>query len=276
MSKVFSPALFGIAISLSISPHIAYGKDLGDLVKDQGYRLYQPLRENWGPGTVFVGKVSGGKLRVDRAICPRIFSTVMPSKSHVALPNYSAVSESDLNLGIGLLDKVVGTGNAANLRMGYKAPRNVSVTWGPLEEHAYFAASAFTPSGQIAEIDAACYAAINDLRRRGKLKSAWVIDRAISTSEMHYTFKRGNESVPSGGSIGGDLKLAGIISLTANAGVSIRDETTLVVNRPLFVAYARPVPLADFVPLATGMDREVGERRVRIKLGSPVSGLEIE
>lgn len=258
------------ALIISGSAH-AQVRTLEKIVKDAGYRLYQPPRENWGPGTVFFGRVSGGKLRVDRLLCPGIFRTVTPSQAAVVLPDYTGTSDTDLSFGISLLEKVVGPDNAASLKGGYHAPRNVTVKWGPITEFSYFAASIYTPQGQLADVDPQCRAALRQVRQRGQMDRVFVIDRAINLSSLTYIFKRGNDATPSGGSVGGELKIAGLLSLNANIGATVRDESTLVVTKPIYIAYARPIKLAEFAPTA-----DVSGTRVKVRLQRTAADLVIE
>lgn len=258
-------------IALLVYPDAALAKDLADVVKDMGYRIYQPPRENWGPGTVFLGSVSGNKLKVEQAICSNLFSSVAPRSTGVALQDYTSTSNTDLSFGIGLLEKIVGSNNSANLKAGYKNPRNVTVKWGNVTEQAYFAADAYKPNGQTADLNPSCRAAINNLRRQGKLKRLYVIDRAISADSLNYTFKRGDDTNPSGITGSGDLTIADIISVNASVGFTVKDQKTLVVTRPVFVGYAKPVQLAQFIPLAN-----VSGNRVKVVVSSATSDLVIE
>lgn len=272
MSSNQAIQIFALTVGLTTSSTaLSQIQTLEKLAKDAGYRLYQPPRENWGPGTVFLGRVSGGKLKVERAICPSMFKTVAPVSAGVLLPDYSGTSDTDISLGISLLEKVVGPTNTANLQAGYRAPRNVTIKWGPIAEEAYFASSVYTSSGQTADVDAGCRAAIADVRARGRLKNLFVIDRALKVASLTYTFKRGNDTAPSGATAGGDLKIAGIINLTGKVGVTVRDETNLIVTTPLYIAYARPVTFADFAPQA-----QVSGQRVRVRLTRNATDLIVE
>lgn len=269
MIRGFSTLLVFAFASTSLSV-AAQTSDLDKSLKGKGFRLYDPPRDNWGPGTVFEGSVSGRQLKVIRPVCPALFSTVLPSGAGVVLSDYSAVSEKDASLGISLLEKVIGANNSAALKAEYKSPKNVNVKWGDVTEQSYFASSIYKDDGQVADVNGKCRMAINDYKRRGKVKNLYVIDRALVVSTLSYSFKKGSDATPATTSASADLSLAGIIKINIGGSATMKSNTILEIKKPMYIGYAKPARIDKFLPQG-----QVSGSRVKVKI-EPAGDLIIE
>lgn len=60
-------SLAAVVVATAFAYQGASSQDLAPLeqaLSNSGYKLYNPPRENWGPGFVFAGDVTNGKIRL--------------------------------------------------------------------------------------------------------------------------------------------------------------------------------------------------------------------
>jgi hypothetical protein len=112
-------------------------------LRSAGYHLYNPIRSNWGPGFVFSGDVSNGRIvRIDE-ICPNLYAdATAPNQSKILLPNYKTEDNSSLRIALDYLKKASGFANDDADLARIEQQRTADITWGNIRANARFPISA--------------------------------------------------------------------------------------------------------------------------------------
>ncbi len=269
--RPFLYAMTGAALSFGLSTGaLAQARSLEDLLKDNGYRLYKPIRPTWGPGTAFLATVVNNKIRPDtlEPVCDQLFADIEPSFRQVIIPDYKGSSDTTLSLGLSLLDGVIGKDNAARLTADYRNPRNVSINWGNLVEYGFSWRDRFPPSGNRATIHPDCERAVIAVVRSGRQKDLYVVPSALQVAGMDYTFRRGTDGQPAAAAIGGDFKVSGLFNTNVKAKWTFTGENTLRVLQPAFIAHGKLTRASTLVqlPSTSGLVFELGLQEVDMEL----------
>jgi hypothetical protein len=210
-------------------------------LKAAGYQLYKPPRSNWGPGFVFTGDIAGDRIIKVEEVCPNLYDIEAPQASRIDLGNYSAEGSFSLGLAIRFLKALLGVDlNVDQVEREHK----VAVKWRNLREFSFSHMDQWLESGQPRPIAKKCSLAIDDLKAKNQFADrVFVIVRAVAPESLVYDF---SESLTTQGSASAQL-LQGV---KANAQVKgqMKDGTHLEISQFLFVGYAPPVKLKDWLP----------------------------
>jgi hypothetical protein len=204
------------------------------------YRLYQPPRSNWGPGFVFAGDVADGRISRVEEICPNLYADLSaPQAAAVVLPDYKASDSFSLGLAVDFLKKQLG---AADLAAGWEG--TTEVTWQNIRELSYSRMDQWLESGEPRPIARRCRLAIEDLRAKNRFKGRlFVIVRALAPAALVYDFSR---TVKGGANAA--TQLSELVHGKLEGRAEIRNATQLVVKEPMFVGYAAPMRIEDWLP----------------------------
>jgi len=216
---------------------------LGDSL--QGYALYEPVRTNWGPGFVFTGEVKNGKIKNVEEICPSLYGESPVTEAGVFLPDYSGASNTDINIGLSMLESVIGKDNTAKINLAkYKDNKSVVVKWSSINEVSIPRSMGWMESGEPRKIKKQCFSVIEDLKARGEFEGrTFIITRAIKASSIDYNFDRAID-----GDAGVELKFKELFDANAGGKWTSTGKTSLKVTSDVFVGYKTPKLLKDWVP----------------------------
>ena len=176
---------------LALAPG-ARGQDLGPLDKAlnaAGYRLYNPPRENWGPGFVFSGDVANGKITNVREICPNLYADLeAPRSVAVILPDYDANDSFSFGVAVNFLKGLLGLNVDVDK---VQRERSISVKWKNLSETSYADIDKWLESGEPRPIAKLCRLAIEDLKARKQFDDRiFVMVRAVAPKRSSLTFRK--------------------------------------------------------------------------------------
>lgn len=235
---------FGVfMISLLASP--AQAQSLGPLeqaIRAAGYQLYNPPRENWGPGFVFTGEVVSGRIKNPREICPNLYADVeAPRSTKVLFPDFQASDSFSFGLAIKFIKGILGL----DVDVGkVESERKISVKWQNLQETSYSDVDKWLESGEARPIASRCRAAIEDLKGKDQFKDrVFVIVRAVAPELLIYEF----DSALSG-QAGASAEVWQQGSAKIEGKGEIKNQTRLELKQRLYVGYAPPMKLQEWVP----------------------------
>ena len=239
-------AIVGIFLMMA-GLEVAIPQELGALeraLQASGYQLYNPSRANWGPGFVFAGDVVDGRITNVEEVCPNLYADggSSPQNAAVVLADYTASNAFTFQLTIEFLKKLLGD----SLNLGpVTTERMVEVKWTKVREMSYTHMDQWLKTGEPRPVAKACRLAIEDLKAKGKFKDRiFVVVRALAPEVLVYDFK-GAAAVDANGSAAffKNLKAA------AQGKGEIKNGTVLEITKPLFIGYAPPVKIEDWLPM---------------------------
>lgn len=210
------------------------------------YALYYPIRENWGPGFVFSGDIVDGKIQNVEEICSNLYGDEQISdSSSIFLANYSGKDEKSLDIGVQLLKRVAGEKNAATLNLAdIKSVDDVDISWGDLRETSYARAEQWLKKGEPRPVEGRCESAIDDLKAKGKfIGRVFIITRALSAGSVSYEF---NHLRRAGGEA--KVKVHEVVEAQVAATWKVTGDTSLSINKQVYIGYAKPALLEEWVP----------------------------
>jgi hypothetical protein len=211
-------------------------------VTQAGYTPYKPLRSNWGPGFIFTGKMPK-----PTPACRNLYGEVLSFdnllNANLAFQDISQTKSGSFDLSVDFLKDIVGEQNSLKLGLGaVKNDSDLTITWGPVKEYAYFLEDAF--SGK--PIDGPCLALLRELKQRkpSELQSVSMITRAIAVTDLTYSLKK------EGSGTGGlDVQIAQALNAKLGEGRWSYDNSgSLKIETPIFIGYSKPMKITDFVP----------------------------
>ena len=216
-------------------------KALDGLLRNAGYQLYNPPRANWGPGFVFAGDVVNGRIVNVEEVCPNLYSNMGKSEgTAVVLADYAAADSFSFGLALDFLKGLVG--GAVNL--GGSDQRSVQVRWKNIREMSYTHMDQWLESGEPRPVAPRCRAAIEDLKLKNRFKDRiFVITRAVAPEVLVYDFAQSTEGK-------GELsaKFMSELQAAAHGEGHIANNTQLVIEHRLFIGYAPPVKIEEWLP----------------------------
>jgi hypothetical protein len=213
----------------------AMAQELGQLehtLQEAGYQLYYPPRANWGPGFVFEGDIVNGKIKIVNEICTNLYAAIgspQPSDTPILLADYHASDDFSFQLSINFLKGLLG--DSLNLRL-IVGKRTVDVKWLNVREKSS------------RPIEKRCRSAIEDLKAKGRFKDrVFVIVRAVAPEVLVYNFSRA-AAVDAGGS----AEFSEQLKAAAQGKGEIKNATQLEIKQPIFIGYAPPVKIDEWLP----------------------------
>jgi len=236
-----------VIINTSFST-VVFGQDFGALEKTlrvSGYQLYNPPRANWGPGFVFAGEVTGNRIKNVEEICPNLYGNDSgpPQDATIALGDYKAEDSVGLGLSLQLLKGLLGIGLDFNRVV---AERTVDIKWQDIHEVSYTHVDQWLKTGEPRPIAQPCRLAIDDLKAKNRFKDhTFVIVRAVAPQLLVYDFTRMAQVNGSAWvTYAQDFRAA----MRGKPGIELKNETQLQVKQPLFVGYAAPFKIEQWLP----------------------------
>ena len=207
-----------------------------------GYQRYDPPRANWGPGFVFAGDVVQGKIRNVEEICPNLYADAAePQATNIILADYAATDSFSLGLAITFLKKL--TGGSVNLAPIEKED-SVQVRWENIHELSYSHMHQWLESGEPRPIEKRCRLAIEDLIAKGRFKDRiFVILRAVAPERLTYDFSRSVRAQADA-----SISLPSQLGANASGKVQVKDNTHLQTEERLYIGYAAPAKLEEWLP----------------------------
>jgi hypothetical protein len=239
----------------------AHAQDLGALEQamiQAGYHLYNPPRTNWGPGFVFSGDVNNGRIINVQEICPNLYVDLeAPTGATVVLPDFKAEDKFTFRLALDFLKRLVGADNSAKLELvRLEHERKVEVQWQDVREFAYSKVDQWLKSGEPRPVEQRCRSAIDDLRAKGRFKDrVYVIARAVAPEVLTFDFARSTA-----GEVGANATLGQALEAAAQGRAEVHNNTELRVKQRLFVGYAAPIKLEEWLPTGLVSGGIVGVR----------------
>jgi hypothetical protein len=234
-----------VIVALTGVVAVAAGQDLTFLqrtLQEYDYQLYVPPRANWGPGFVFAGDVVKGRMKNVEPVCPSLYENVgLPESTAVILPDFKAEDRYSFSLAIDFLRGLFG----GRVDLGaVERDRKVEVRWHNLQEMSYPKMVAWLKNGEPRPITKPCRAAIEDLKIKNQFKDrVFVIVRAVAPETLVYDFTRALSS---------DAAVSGQFAETWKAEArgkgQIVSETQLEIKHRLYIGYAAPVKIVDWLP----------------------------
>jgi hypothetical protein len=252
-----------IAILFFIPAPGARAQDLGPLdkaLRAAGYRLYNPPRENWGPGFVFSGDVVNGKITNVREICPNLYADLeAPRSAAVILPDFDANDSFSFGVAVNFLKGLLGLNVDVDK---IQREQSISVKWKNLSEASYADMDKWLDSGEPRPIAKRCRIAIEDLRAKKQFDDRiFIIVRAVAPETLVYDFSK---AVQASGSASLEAWQQGMAKAEGKA--DIKNQTQLETKKKLFVGYAPPFKLQDWVPTGLVSGEIVGVRAQSVDL----------
>src|SRR6266571_9177889 len=127
-----------LLIAIFVMMSVTGGPDLGPLeqaLRNAGYQLYNPPRANWGPGFVFAGNVTNGRITNVEEVCPSLYTDVGSQDGvAIAMPDYTAKDDFTFQLSMNFLKKLIG----AELDLGrVERERAADIKWRNVREVSY-------------------------------------------------------------------------------------------------------------------------------------------
>ena len=223
----------------------AVGQDLTALqrtLEANDYQLYIPPRANWGPGFVFAGDVVDGMMKNVEAVCSNLYEDVgFPEAAAIVLPDFKAEDKFSFSLAIGFLRGLFG--GKVDLS-AVERDRKVEVRWHNLQEMSYPRMVGWLQNGEPRPITKPCRAAIEDLKvKNWFVDRIFVIVRAVAPETLVYDFTR---------ALSGDTAVSAQFAETLKAEArgkgQLVSETQLEIKQRLYIGYAAPVKIVDWVP----------------------------
>jgi hypothetical protein len=241
-SQLLRVLMLGSALSVTTELNCQTLDQLDRALQSAGYQRYNPPRANWGPGFVFAGDIDNGRIRNVEEICPNLYDDVAePQSTNIVLANYSANDSFSLSLAITFLRGLLG-GKAKLVPL--EKEDSVQVQWENIRELSYSRMHQWLESGEPRPIAKRCRLAIEDLKAKGLFKDRiFVIMRAVAPERLTYDFSRttsaqGNASV----AISPELEAA------ANGKIQVKDNTHLQTEQRLYIGYAPPAKVEEWLP----------------------------
>jgi hypothetical protein len=252
---------FSIAFLIaSMAPTI--GQDFESLNRTlhaAGYQLYIPPRQNWGPGFVFAGEIVNDRITNVEEICPNLYADLgSPEGAAVVLGDYRAADTYSFGLTLDFLKGLLG----GALDLGrVERERTADVRWHNVREISYSHMDQWLETGEPRPIAKRCRLAIEDLQAKNRFKGRiFVIVRAIAPESLIFDFSRAINT-----EVGPSVKFSGQLKVAAQGKGEIKNDTLLEVKQRLFIGYAPPVKIQDWLP--TGL---VSGEIIRVR-GAPTS-----
>jgi hypothetical protein len=238
---------------------IAVGQNLAVLeraLQKAGYQLYNPARANWGPGFVFAGDVVNGRIKNVVEICPTLYRDLDPPRgTTIVLSDFKSEDGFSWGLALNFLKGLLG----GKLDLGAEGEQKAEVKWQNIQEMSYPQMVGWLESGEPRPIAPQCHAAIEDLKLKKLFEGrVFVIVRAVAPESLMYDFTRALQG--QGGASG---RISEGIRAELQGKGRVKNETQLEITQRLYVGYAAPIKLKDYVP--TGL---VGEPIVEVS-GKP-------
>ena len=221
----------------------AVAQDLAALEKllhAAGYQLYNPARADWGPGFVFAGDVVNGRISNVEEICPNLYSNMSLKGAAVVLANYKADDSFSFGVALNFLKNILGD----KLDIGGMAQDKVDVSWKNMREMSYTHMDQWLETGEPRPVAARCRAAIEDLKLKNRFKDRiFVITRAVAPEALVYDFSRAAHA-----DVNGSANFMRGLDVAVQGKGHITNGTQLVVDQHLFVGYAPPIKIDDWLP----------------------------
>ncbi len=220
-------------------------RPLQQALESAGYHMYNPPRSNWGPGFVFEGDVANGRFVNAQEVCARLYSDLdTPGKAKIVLPSHQAKDNFSLRVAFNYLKKVLGFANDEADLLRIEQRQIGEVTWGDIWELYYGGMDKWLESGEARPVSAQCRRNIDDLKAKGKFKGrVFVIVRAVVPEWLNFDFGRNFKA-----EAGVSASLVPRISAGVQGKGEFWDETRLEIREPLFVGYAPPIEITDWLP----------------------------
>jgi hypothetical protein len=233
-----------IPVLLTIISTYLFGQNLAaleKLLRAAGYQLYNPPRANWGPGFVFTGDVVNGRITNVEEVCPNLYSNMgQPQGAAVVLADYSATDSFSFGAALEFLKGLIG----GAVDLGGTDQRSVTVQWKNIRELSYTRMDQWLKAGEPRPVAPRCRAAIEDLKLKNKFKDrTFVITRAVAPEVLIYDLTQA-----AGGYAKGSAKFMSELQGAVGGEGHVTNSTQLVVEHRLFIGYAPPVKIDEWLP----------------------------
>jgi hypothetical protein len=234
---IFS-TLATVAFSQSLAP-------LERALESAGYHIYNPPRSNWGPGFVFEGDVLNGRFSNAHEVCSRLYAELAaPNKAKVVLASHEANDIFGLRLAFNYLKKIFGFANDDSDLVRIEQQRTAEVAWGDIWEMSYTRMDKWLESGEPRPVNKQCRSAIDELKAQKRFNGrVFVILRAVAPDRLNFNFERDFQA-----QAGASAKLGAQIEAGIKGKGEFKDRTHLEISEPLFVGYASPIAITDWLP----------------------------
>lgn len=206
------------------------------------YQPYDPPRANWGPGFVFAGDATAGRISKVQEVCPNLYADVeAPQNTPVALADYNASDGFSFGASLRFLKGLIGLSFDVD-KIAHE--RTIDVKWQNVREYSYTGMDQWLEKGEPRPIAKLCRLAIDDLKAKSQFRErVFVIVRAIAADSLVYEF-----GAAANGAGSASAQLWQDVRANAKATTTVKNGTRLEVKQRLFVGYVPPVKLREWLP----------------------------
>jgi hypothetical protein len=215
---------------------------LKEALQAAGYQLYIPPRANWGPGFVFTGDVARGRLTNVEEVCPNLYADLeAPQGAAIVLPNFNAKDSFTFGLALRFLKGLLGVDFDLDK---IERERSINVRWQNLREMSYTHMDQWLENGEARPIARRCRLAVSDLLAKNQFADrVFAIVRAVAPESLIYDFSGAvNAQASTSAQLWQDAQGR------AQGKAEIKNGTQLEIKQRLFVGYAPPAKLRDWLP----------------------------